>query len=108
MGYHSDNADFPLHADGLRELALSRGDFGAHGYHICTTEAERIEKGQWETITQAARAADAQGVEDAIVASPAGPWWARLQGWLLSIGEIQAPEECRDVWLAAMQRRVDW
>lgn len=108
MGHHAENADFPLLADDTHELALSRGDHGADGYHICTDDGERIDKGMMGEILDAARAADAQGVEDVITASPAAPWWARLQSHLVAIGRIQTAAECRDVWLAAMQRRVDW
>lgn len=108
MGQHIENADFPLLTGGSRELSLSRGDHGSSGYHVCTEDSEGIGPPTWLAIVSAAQQGDAAGVEDAILQSPAAPWWARLQDHLVAIGRIQDPSECRDVWLAAMQRRADW
>lgn len=79
------------------ELAVGQEDLTGGPNHLATSQAESITAAQWTTITTAAAGGSWATLANAINATPAAPWLARVEAAATAAGVLPA-------WRAAMLR----
>lgn len=79
------------------ELAVGQEDLTGGSKHLATSEAESISATQWATITTAATSGVWATLANAINATPAAPWLARVEAAATAAGVLAA-------WRASMLR----